>query len=220
MPANNRPRKTAARVVMLVCALGIAFAIAASIVYWPDFEWESSDEEWDFDPAILELRETDYDAYLAGALGIILSEEHDYMAITRTAVTGSCDILDLSALQLRPGNYMNEHWDYVCVLSVDGRFLEARRIWNHDYWRWNDEDREPDVLSGIGPYIEATSLMEFCIPRSETIGADQLEVTFVKMKTPEDGLKPIDPSLGWDNFEAYEKVCEATVPISWLVPSS
>ncbi|MFB3430646.1 MAG: hypothetical protein ABL309_06985 [Phycisphaerales bacterium] len=219
MTAKNRPRKIAARSVMLVCALGIAFAIAASIVYWPDFEWESSDEEWTFDAAILELRESDYDGYLAGLLKDVLSEESDYIAITRTAASGSCDILDLFPLRFRPGNYMNRDWDYVCVISVDGRFIEARRIWNHDYWRWADEEREPHVLYGIEPFIEARLLMEFCIPRTETVGADQLEVTFVKMKTPEDGLMPIDPSLGWDNFEGYEKVCEATVPISWLVPS-
>ena len=222
MTANNRPKKIAARAVMLVCALGIAFAIAASIVYWPDFERESSGEEWAFDPAILELRETDYDAYLSGLLGDILSEESEYIAITRTAASGSCDILDLFPLTFRPGNYMNREWDYICVVSVDGRFVEARRIWNHGYWRWNDEEREPHVFYSVEIvhwHHEACLLMEFCVPRTETVGADQLEVTFVKMKTPEDGLMPIDPSLGWDNFEGYEKVCEATVPISWLVPS-
>lgn len=216
MTASNRPRKIAARAVVLVCALGIAFAIAASIVYWPDLEWTSDDEESAFDPAILELRESDYDAYLAGVLGIMLSEEHGYMAITRST---SCDHLDLSGLQLRPDNYMNRHWDYICVVSVDGRFIEARRIWNHSFHQWWAEARQGDSTMDHLGEEQAWSLMQFCVPRTETVGADQLEVTFVKMKTPEDGLMPIDPSLGWENFEGYDKVCEATVPISWLVPS-
>ena len=216
MTANNRPKKIAARAVALICAMGIAFAIAASIVYWPDIDRQGSDTEWAFDPAILELRESDYDAYLAGVLGIVLSEEQRYRAVTRTT---SCDHLDLSGLQLRPGNYMNRQCDYVCVVSVDGRFIEARRIWNHSFHQWWAEARQGhSTIDHLGAE-QAWSLMQFCIPRTETVGADQLEVIFVKMQTPEDGLKPIDPSLGWDNFEAYEKVCEATVPISWLVPS-
>ena len=127
-------------------------------------------------------------------------------------------------LSPKPNNFLNEEWDYVCVISVDGRFVEARRIWNHEYWRQTDDDNEGEDGPGIRmpdiyTFIGAQEIIEFCIPRTETVGADQLEVTFVKMKTPEDGLMPIDPSLGWDNFEGYEKVCEATVPVSWLVPS-
>ncbi len=220
MPANNRPKKIAARTPILLCA--VATAIAALIVYWPDIDRNDRDEEWTFDPAILKLRESDYDPYLSGLLGDLLSEESGYVSIERGAASAPCDILDLFPLRFRPGNYMNRHWDYVCVVSVDGQFVEARRIWNHDYWRWNDEGREPDTFYSVEVvywHHEACMLMQFCMPRTETAGGDQLEVTFVKMQTPEDGLMPIDPSLGWDNFEAYEKVCEATVPISWLLPS-
>lgn len=222
---KRRKKKIAARVVILVCALGIAFTISASIAWWPEVvraltvQKGTTPDVWTLAEEFEELRESDYDAYLAGLLDEMLSEVNGYPAIIRTTASAPCDLLDLFPLDLRPGNYMNEHWDYVCVLSVDGRFLEARRIWNHDYWRWDEEERDPHVLYGVKWFAEACDLMEFCLPQSETVGGSRLEVTFVKMKTPEDGLLPIDPSLGWDNFEAYEKVCEAIVPISWLVPT-
>ncbi len=193
----------------IIIGVVICLAVAAIIAYQPDSWLRRASDDWQ--------RQNDYDAYLARHVQSLLAQGR-FRGLTPSGTWAECVYLGLSGILPRQGNSRYAEWDYVCVASVDGRYLRASRPWNT--WLWEAyfaaEERGEDLLINFDPDDYAAELyrVDLCVPRDELAGHQQFTLSIIKARTSGDtSITPIDSDLGWENFDQHELVAEFTVPV-------
>lgn len=197
-------------ILMITASLILLFVIALSLwIFVPAVRSAASDR----------LRKINYDAYLKYEARSMLSPSSGYSGLQRAGGTGDCIRLLIARIDPRPNNPRYRNWDYICVVSVDGRYKFAFRPWDTQLllpfyeYEMNDAIAEYNWVDG---FVEAEIERIYpCISRSWLQEAKELEITIVSARTPlSGGLRPIRIGAGWSNVAGYETVVKRVIPVS------
>lgn len=165
------------------------------------------------------LRKINYDAYLKSEMTVLFSRSSGYSGLQSSGGSTDCIRLGVAGIDPRQNNYLYRNWDYICVVSVDGRYQFAFRPWDTQlllpFYKLEIEDAVTLVTWEDGFVQLETDRIYPCISRSSLHGASELEITIMSRRTPLSGaLQPITIGNGWSNVSGYEQVVKRSIPVA------